>query len=99
MMSSILLPLLVMGVLGIFTAMVTSGVASKRLRIIPLVGGIVLFGLIAVGLLASLGVGLSHHVVTVHTPPSIQVIGGANGTTQTVVHSPPNFNASNPLFA
>jgi hypothetical protein len=92
MLISIFFLLLIFGGGGAMLALIVFAIMNRRLWLIPAAGGLVFFGLVACGLLASLFFGFAQHSVTVKIPAPNPVVGQINATTRTVAQAPPNFN-------
>ncbi len=97
MMISIFVLLILFGCGVAVLGLIVFAIASKKLWIIPLGGGLVLAGLIACGLLASIYFTAAHSSVTVQMPSATALAGGVSTVSHTVLNGPPNFNAAVPI--
>ncbi len=75
--------------------LIAVAIVSKKLWIIPAGVGLAFCALIALGLLASIGVyGLQQGTVAVKTPLATEIVSQAGTTAHIVMNGPPNFNSS-----
>src|SRR5262245_13639606 len=97
MIVSIFVLMLLFGLCATGIGVVVIAIATRKLWLIPAVGAVALFGLMGLGLIASVFVARAWRSMESATiemlPQSPSVVNSVSFPTQTVVPSPPNFIA------